>query len=180
MTEIEVPLDKVQEDLIEHAHHSGGDRLMMRLALTSALLAALAAVAALLAGHHANEAMLEQIHASDQWSYFQAKGIKAAVLGTKLDLTRVLGKAPAGKDVEKLAEYKKEQEEIKKDAEEKEKESRAHLAHHVILARAVTMFQVAIAIAAICALTHRRRFLFVSLGFGIAGILFLAQGILVT
>ena len=36
----------------------------------------LAAIAALLAGHAANEALLEQIKASDQWSYYQSKSIK--------------------------------------------------------------------------------------------------------
>lgn len=178
MEEIEVPLEKVQEDLHEHAAHSG-NRLMMRIALTSALLAAFAAVAALLAGHHANEAMLEQIHASDEWNHYQAKGIKAAVLGAKHDLLVAAGHAPADKEVEKQDEYRREQEEIKRDAEEKEAASRGHMAHHVILARAVTMFQVAIAIAAISALTRRRRFWAVSLLFGLMGAVFFVQGLLV-
>ena len=62
-----------------------------------------------------------------------------------------------GKDQEKLTEYKNEQEEIKRKAEEKEQASERHLHSHVIFARAVTMFQVAIAVAAISVLTRRRR-----------------------
>lgn len=176
MSEIEVPIDRVQE-LHEHAIHSR-DSLMMRVALTSAFLAALAAVAALMAGHHESEAMLEQLHASDQWGYYQAKGIKAAVLSTRIDMLRALGNQPAEKDVEKLTDYRKEQDEIKNEAEEHEHESRGHLAHHVILARAVTMFQIAIAVAAISALTRKRRFWLLSLGFGFVGIAFLVQGLL--
>ncbi|MBI3558424.1 MAG: DUF4337 domain-containing protein [Deltaproteobacteria bacterium] len=178
MSEIEVPLEQVQESLQEHAVHSHGDRLMMRIALTSAFLAALAAVAALLAGHHSNEAMLEQLHASDQWGYYQAKGIKAAVLGTKHDLLKALGKSPSEKDVEKMAEYRAEQEDIKKEAEHKEAEAQSHLRQHVVLARSVTMFQVAIAIGAISALTRKRRFWLVSMAFGFMGIAFLLQGLL--
>ena len=178
MSEIEVPLEQVQEQLQEHAAHSHGDRLMMRIALTSAFLAALAAVAALLAGHHSNEAMLEQLHASDQWGYYQAKGIKAAVLGTKNDLLKALGKNPSEKDVEKMAEYRTDQEEIKAEAEHKEAEAQSHLRQHVVLARSVTMYQVAIAIGAISALTRKRRFWLVSMVFGFMGILFMIQGLL--
>lgn len=177
MTEIEVPLEKTQENIQELGEHER-EGLMMRIALSSAFLAGFAAVAALLAGHHANEAMIEQIRASDQWSYYQAKGIKAAVLASKHDTLRALGKEPSEKELDKLKEYSKEQEEIKKDADEKQKSSEAHLRHHVILARAVTMFQVAIAVAAISALTRRRRFWFVSVCFGVAGIAFLLQGLL--
>jgi hypothetical protein len=175
--ELEVPLEKVQEDLHHNAEESQ-DSWTLGVALSSAFLAALAAVAALLAGHHANEAMIEQIHASDHWGYFQAKGIKSAVLATKVELLRSMGKATEAKDEEKLEEYKKEQAEIKADAEKEEAASRAHMASHQILARAVTMFQVAIAVGAISALTRRRRFWYASLVFGLLGAAFLAQGLL--
>ena len=52
----------------------------MMVALTAALLSVLAAITALFASHYANEAMIEQIQASDQWSFYQAKGIKSVVL----------------------------------------------------------------------------------------------------
>src|SRR3954470_3658262 len=134
MEEIEVPTEHLQEEIHEHAHQSR-ERWILGVALSSALLAVFAAVTALLAGHHANEAMVEQIHASDQWSYYQAKGIKSAVLATKLDLMHAFGKSAAPHDEEKLSEYKKEQEEISEKAKEKEHESESHLRHHVIFAR---------------------------------------------
>jgi hypothetical protein len=173
----EVPTEHLHEHIHEQAH---GTRIkwVMGVALSSALLAALAAVAALMAGHHVNEAMIEQIRSSDQWNYYQAKGVKSAVLGSKLELLQGLDKTPSEKDREKLSDYKKEQEEIKKKAEEMEKASHHHLETHVVFARAVTLFQVAIAIGAISVLTHKRTFWYVSLVFGAIGMLFMIQALL--
>jgi len=174
LEEIEVPTEHLQEEIHHHAEHNsehGGAKWISGVALSSALLAVLAAVSALLAGHHANEAILEQMHATDQWAYFQAKGIKANVLSTKLDLLAAMGKPVSDKDREKVVEYKKEQDAISAEAKEMEDSSRAHMAHHVIFARGVTLFQVAIAIAAIAVLTRRRRFWMVALAFGLGGVI---------
>jgi hypothetical protein len=173
----EVPTEHLHEHIHEHAH---GTKIkwVMGVALSSALLAALAAVAALMAGHHVNEAMIEQIRSSDQWNYYQAKGVKSAVLGSKLELLQGLDKTPSEKDREKLSEYKKEQEEIKKKAEEMEVASRHHLHTHVTFAAAVTLFQVAIAIGAISVLTHKRTFWHVSLVFGALGLFFIIKAVL--
>jgi hypothetical protein len=173
----EVPIEQTQEQIHEHAHHSRVSWIL-GVALSSALLAAFAAVASLMAGGHANEAMMEQMQSSDQWAYYQAKGIKAGVLTTKVDLLKALGKPVAAGDEEKMADYKKEQKEIQEIAEHKEKESKAHLHVHEILARAVTMFQVAIAVSAIAVLTKRRRFWYVGLAFGAIGVVCFVQGLL--
>ena len=181
MEEPEVPIEHLQEEMQHHAQtHAPSDRKnwVMWVALSSAILAGLAAVAALLAGHHSNEAMIEQIKASDQWSYYQAKGVKANVLASKMEMLQVLGKPPEEKDSRKAAEYKKEQEDISRKAREKEHEAEHHLKSHVIFARAVTLFQVAIAVGAIAVLAHRRRYWIVSLCFGTGGAIFLVQGLL--
>lgn len=150
----------------------------MGVALSSALLAGLAAVCSLLAGHHANEAMIDQIQSANRWSYYQAKSIKAAVLGSKIELLEAEGKPVAQKDRDKMGEYKKEQEEISAEAKSKEHASESHLHQHVVFARGVTLFQIAIAIGAIAALTSRRRFWLVSLVFGVVGVVFLVQGLM--
>lgn len=151
---------------------------MMGVALSSALLAGFAAVCSLLAGHHANEAMVDQIQSSDKWAYYQAKGIKAAVLGSKMELLEAEGKAVAARDAEKLAGYKRDQDDISAEANERQRSAEAHLARHVVFARAVTLFQIAIAVGAISALTNRKSFWYVSLAFGLGGLAFLAQGCL--
>jgi len=174
----EVPTEHLHEEMQHHAGH-GKPAWTMGVALSSALLAGLAAVCSLLAGHHANEAMIEQIQSSDKWAYYQAKGIKAAVLGSKIELLEAEGKPSSAKDRQRMGDYKKEQDEIASEANEKARSSEEHLQRHVVFARGVTLFQIAIAIGAISALTNRRAFWLVSLAFGALGIVFLAQGWLV-
>jgi hypothetical protein len=168
MEEAEVPLEHLHEQTHETAKHSG-QAWISGVALSTALLAVLAAIASLLSGEHANEAMINQIEASDQWSYYQSKSIKAAVLDAKTAFTR----APAAADQSKRARYEKEQEEIKSEAEQKQAAAKSFFHKHVVFARGVTMFQIAIAIAAISALTKKRSFWVVSLVFGALGCAFL-------
>lgn len=171
MEEAEVPLEHLHEEIHHHAEHSGASWISW-VALSTAILAVLAAIAGLLSGSHANEAMMKQIEASDQWGYYQAKSIKASVLEAKMTLAAEANE----KDKEKAAQYQEEQTEIKREAEHKEAEAKANFHKHEIFARSVTMFQIAIAIAAISALTKKRRFWFVSLVFGLAGLVFLVLG----
>lgn len=173
--EIEVPTEHLHEHMEHHAEESG-QRWVLGVALSSALLAALAAVAALLAGYHANEAMIDRIKASDQWNYYQSKGIKSAVLGSKLELLRSLKKSVSGQDLEKMKQYKEDQDKINEEAQRDEESSENHLKHHETLAHSVTLFQVAIAVGAIAALTRRKPFWFVSLGFGSVGAVFFVLG----
>ncbi len=149
----------------------------MWVALSTALLAVIAAVAALLAGHAANEALLEQIDAADKWSYYQAKSIKEAVLASKTELLAALGKPIDPKDGEKLAGYKSEMGQIKEEAESKEAESASHMHRHVILARAVTCFQIAIALAAVAVLTRKKPLWLGSLVLAAVGVVFFVAGL---
>jgi len=168
MEESEVPLEHLHEQVHHSAEHSG-ETWISWVALSTAILAALAAIAALLSGRHVNEAMMNQIEASDQWNYYQAKGIKAAVLDAKMSL----GGAPNESDQSKRDRYEKEQEKIKSEAEHKEAAAKSNFHKHEVFAGGVTMFQIAIAIAAISALTRRRPFWIVSLLFGAVGCAFL-------
>ena len=178
MEEPEVPLEDVHEH-IEHHAHEAKEPWIAWVALSTAVIAALAAVCSLLAGDHANEAMVSQIKSSDQWNFYQAKGIKSGQLKTRMELLQALGHAPDQADTDKIKQYADEQADIKKEADAKQEEADTHLRHHVRLARGVTMFQIAIAIGAISVLTKRQHFWAVSLAFGAAGVLFLIQGILV-
>src|SRR4051812_35336188 len=112
--EIEVPTEHLHEE-IHHAAEHGGGRWIGGGALSTAILAVFAAVAALLAGKFANEAMIDQLHASDQWAYYQAKGIKALIIESKTN--------PSEADKQRAERYAHEQEEIKKTADEKQSSS---------------------------------------------------------
>jgi hypothetical protein len=168
MEEAEVPLEHLHEQTHETAKHSG-QAWISGVALSTAILAVLAAIASLLSGEHANEAMLNQIEASSQWSYYQAKSIKAAVLDAKIAFTDASDES----DQSNRARYEKEQQEIRSEAEHREAAAKSHFHKHEVFARGVTMFQIAIAIAAISALTKNRLFWVVSLVFGAFGCAFL-------
>ena len=167
MEESEVPLEHLHEHVKESAEDTGAVWISW-VALSTAVLAVLAAIAGLLSGRYVNEAMMNQIEASDQWSYYQAKSIKASVLDAKMSLAPT----PSDSDQSKRDRYEKEQEQIKSEAERKEAAAKSNFHKHEVFARGVTMFQIAIAIAAISALTRKRRFWFVSLLFGAAGCAF--------
>lgn len=171
MEEIEVPTEHLHEHMEHSAEHSK-ESWIMGVALSSAILAVLAAVTALLAGSHANEAMINRIKASDQWAYYQAKGIKSALLSSKVDTLKALKRPVKADDIKKIEQYKEDQEKISEEAKKFEEDSEDHLKRHEILAHAVTLFQVAIAVGAIAALTRKRIFWFVSMGFGAVGLVF--------
>lgn len=173
--DMEVPTEHLHESIGEQAEKGGW---ILVVALSAALLAVLAAVSSLLAGHHANEALIEQVQAADQWAYYQSKGIKAAVLDGKLELLTALEKAPSAADQEKVKEYRDQQKEIEEQAREKERSSSEHLAVHTVLAKAVTLFQIAIAIAAISVIVRRKWLWVGSLILGVGGVVFLVQGVL--
>ena len=174
--EPEVPLESVHEEIHHHAEHTG-ERWTLGVALSSALIAALAAVSSLLAGHHSDEALIEQMKATDQWAYYQAKGIKANILASKMELQRALGKGTDPGDEKKVQKYSAEQEEVKNEAQKAQQKSAAHIRSHNILARAVTFFQISIAIGAISVLTKRKWFWFVGLFGALIGTWFLVEGI---
>ena len=171
MEEAEVPMEHLHEEIHHRAEH-GGEKWISWVALSTAILAVLAAIAGLLSGKHANEAMMSQIESSDQWGYYQAKSIKASVLEAKIALSTTPNEA----DSQKRDRYEKEQEEIKTEAQQKQSEAKSNFHQHEVFARSVTMFQIAIAIAAISALTKRPAFWIVGLLFGVAGCVFLALG----
>ena len=177
MEEPEVPTEHLHEAM-EHGAKHGGERWTLGVALSSALLAALAAVASLQAGHHANEAMVSQIQAANEWSFFQSKSIKESQLKSKLDILEALDKPVAAADKAKVGEYETEKAKIQHEAEAKEKEAGHELATHQIFAKSVTLFQIAISIGAISALTKRRQFWLVSLACGAIGLFFFVQAFL--
>jgi hypothetical protein len=177
----EVPTETLTEEIREEFEHEGG-ALLKRIALSTALFAALAAIAALRAGATVNEALVLkteaarlQAEASDQWAFYQAKGIKAATAEAARTSWLAIAKEPPLEYAEKQKRYGEEQKEIEKKAREKEKERDEKskeadelLHHHHGFANTVALFQVAIALGAVAALTRNRPVWAGSLVLGIA------------
>jgi NAD-specific glutamate dehydrogenase len=187
----EIETESLHESIREELEKEGGG-FLRKIALSTALLAVLAAVASLRAGATVNHALLLrtdatqlQSQASDQWAYYQAKGVKAAVQDSIRASWLAAGKEPPAQVAEKIERYEKEQEAIKEKAVELEKERDAkvkesdHLLHgHHGYANAVAMFQVAIALGAIAALTRSRAVWVGSLVVGLGGLTLLLRAVL--
>ncbi len=171
MEEIEVPTEHLHEEIQERAEERK-EKWILFVALSTAVMAVLAAVAGLLAGHHANEALIERVKASDQWNLYQSKSVKQEI-AVNTDLIMHTQDHSAA-----IAKYDKDKADAMKDAREAEKESEGHLAKHVPLASAVTAFQIAIAISAIAILTRRKVLWVGGLVLTCIGIVFFVLGIL--
>jgi hypothetical protein len=167
--EIEIDTDNLRESIDQEIERQTGG-LLRTIALTTALFAALAAIASLEAGGTVNEALALkteatqlQAQASDQWAYYQAKGLKAAVADAQKNIWIALDK-PLPADVasnaqryiddQKTSREKAEALEHERDAKSEESEALMHRHHY--FADAVALLQVAIALGAIAALTRRR------------------------
>jgi cytochrome b len=173
MEETEVPMEHLHETIeekVEDAIKENEKGWSMYVAISTALIAVFAAISALLAGHHSDEAVIEQIKASDQWAYYQAKGIKAEIMAFAISE----GKG----DQSKIDKYKSEQADISENATEHENESALHAEKHKELSKAVTFFQIAIAISAIAILTRRKQLWYISLLLALGGIGFFIMGLL--
>jgi hypothetical protein len=183
----EIETEKLHEAIHEELEKEGG-AFLRNIAITTAVLAALAAIASLRAGGTVNEALrLEtaatrlQAQASDQWAYYQAKGVKAAVAEVASAAWLAAGKADPGEHAAKAERYAEEQREIQAKARELETErdakehEAAHLMHlHHRFAGAVALFQVAIALGAVAALTRKRLVWLGSMAAGLAGVAYFA------
>src|ERR1700733_12505758 len=105
MEEIEVPTEHLQEHITESAKEST-EKWSMYAAVSTAFMAVFAALGSLMAGHHSNEALIQQIKASDQWSYYQAKGIK-------YEITESIVRQATGNNAEPPAELLAKQKKYK-------------------------------------------------------------------
>ena len=174
----EVPTEHLHEHL-EHAAEHGGARWISWVAVSTAIIAALAAIASLLAGMHVNEAIVSKMEANDKWGEFGVKSMKGDLAAMKGELLKELGKPEASEGAaEKAKKYEEKKTELQHEATALGKEAEHHLETHERLAMTVTFCQIAIAIAAISALTRRKQFWFVSLAFGAVGVVFLIMSFL--
>jgi len=150
----------------EHAAHTG-DPLAARVAVLTAILATIGAVFGYMAGATQNEALLykneaaiKRTEASDQWNFYQAKSSKQNL--AELGATLASGDAQS-RFLKEVERYKKEKDEIMPEAKKleeaskvAEEKSEAAMHTHHRWAQAMTLIQIAIALAAITILTRQR------------------------
>ena len=120
-----------------------------------------------------NEATFNQAQASDQWAFYQAKGIKASLAESERDQFSALGSADAKQAAAltaRVERYDKERKEISntaKDFEKKRDEARAASDKAVEKSRelglSTSMFQIAIALGGVTLVVKKRWLWYVSL-----------------
>jgi len=178
----EIDTDKLREAIDEELDKEGG-ALLRGIALSTALLAAMAAIASLEAGGTVNEALALkteatqlQAKASDQWAYYQAKGLKATVTELSKNTWMALDKTPPEELAKSLDRYAEDQSKSKKEAEDleherdkKNKEADELMHHHHFYAQSVALLQVSIALGAVAALTRKRLVWIGSAALGLIG-----------
>jgi hypothetical protein len=95
-----------------------------KVAVTMAIIAAALAIVSVFGQLFANEELLKQAKASDQWSYYQAKSIRRYQSEVTRDLFKAMNKDEGVEAYAKNAErYKKESEEVQNEARGLEAES---------------------------------------------------------
>lgn len=171
-------------------------RLITGIAITTAVLAVCAALASLLAGrsaHHSlaelNQAAIAQNLASDQWNFYQAKGIKRHVFEVQRDALRLQAGPAAAQTVsayeKEIKRYAGEQQQIMKDAKAQEHERDAAKAaaqrfddRYQRLSIAVASFQIAIVVSSVAAIVRRRPLWYLGLAGGAVGLIVLIRELL--
>ena len=185
--------DQTSEHLehAEHAEHAahGGNPFITTVSVTIAILAVVAATIGSLetiesgaAISEKNEAVLRQSQASDQYSFYQAKGLKKNLY----EVAIAAGNPKAEDFAKDVKRYDGEQKEIlakatelEQQRDEKLAESNHHEHRHHVLTTGVTLLHVAIAIATVAIITKGQKWpWYASLVLGLAGVVWSATAYL--
>ena len=183
MAEIEIPNPHEVKEKAE-------DPFARTVALFVAVYAVMLAIASL-GGHNAGkEMMMEQQMASNKWAQYQAKAIREALYQNdeeKLDLDIAKGmtgeanakaEKMAARIKKKLEEYKKDKEEISKEAKHHEHERDIASARDPFFDFAEVALQIAIVLASVAMLSGKRWAFIASLVLALGGMALAANGYL--
>jgi Domain of unknown function (DUF4337) len=163
---------------VEHAAHA--DALGRWVAMFTAVLATIGAIISYQnSGSESrglelkNEAILKKSEASDQWAYYQAKGIKQVIIEQAAggsEAERAARAAEAKRYADEKAGIQKRAEGFDDEARAADAESARAFQPHAHLAQALALVQVGIALAALTVLTRQRWLLLISGCSALAGI----------
>ncbi len=162
------------KELQEHAEEARESGLIA-VSMTMAVLAVIIALLTML-GHRAHtEEVLLQAKASDQWAYFQAKGIKRHDLEGRLDMMK-LHKFDGPEAEELRSKYEKGIEKYSEQEKEIEKEARGLEAEVKLDGEKATRFDygeslmaIALVVTSITLMTRNRGFWFVGMLVALVG-----------
>jgi hypothetical protein len=162
------------------------------LAMTTILIAVCATLSTFKGGGYSTKSLMNQTLASDQWAFFDSKGVKSYIFEAQLEdlkfrqsLLDQSGKsgsvqklyqlqiASLNKNIKKFSDEKKQ---IRKTAEDFVKISAESKLHSSAFGIAVIFLQVSILLSSISALTKRKYIWTISLFVGAVGIFYFFDG----
>jgi hypothetical protein len=195
---VENPLEKVEEEMKEleerekkyEKDEHERSKFNNLIAITVSIYAVLTAIAGLKESQITTDTLLEmdnavlyQSQASDQWAYYQAKGIKGELYNSQAKTLSVIN--PQAKDLQNefqfnAKSYDKEKQEIEakgheleKQREEKLKETTSLVLKHHKAGMALVFLQVSIVLASISSLLKKSPLWYGSMAVAAIGLFFL-------
>ena len=196
LTELKELVAAIKADHQAQKEKEKRDAWTKYVSLSMICLAVLAAVATQRGGGYStatikqlNEATYNQSLASDQWAYFQAKGIKQAITEQERDRVLSAGGATDAKTLDALAAKVKKYDDEKKQSSDKatEYETKRTAARELSdqfavqsqgMGRATSLFQIAIALGGVCLVVKKRGLWWLSLATGALAVLQMAKVLL--
>jgi hypothetical protein len=159
------------------------ERWTKYVSLTTVVIAVLSAIATLKGGGFStrslkemNEATFNQTQASDQWSYYEAKSIKQNIYELELEhVTSAPSPDPVAVDriKAKVDQYEKDKADITAKAKQFEdardaarKRAKASADHSTGMGLSITLFQVSIALGAMCLIVKKKPLWVAAMAFG--------------
>jgi hypothetical protein len=183
LSELKQLVAELRADHVAQKEKEKRDSWTKYVSLTMVCIAVLAAIATLKGGGFStrtlkemNEATFNQTQASDQWSFFEARSIKENLYEIEQEH---LAAAPApdaaalAKIKDKIAKYEKDKADISALAKKYEtarddarKTATSAAEHSRQMGLSITLFQIAIALGAMCLIVKKKPLWFVSSLFG--------------
>jgi uncharacterized membrane protein YoaK (UPF0700 family) len=140
------------------------------VSLTVVIIAVIAAVAAQWSGKYGGRVQMDQLQASDDWSFYQAKSIKQHLDESalvQLLQTANTNSPPVAAQIKKLAanvtRYDSEKADVQAEAKDLEKKRDEASARGGRMGLAVSILSVSIATASICTVTKKKPLWFVAM-----------------
>jgi hypothetical protein len=193
-TDLQEAIEELHEERKEREAEEKRSKWTRYVGLATAIFAVFAALGALESGSLVNEAMIQRLKSSDAWNEYQADKEKVHLYGLQVNAMidsgitaeHIEGKikkgtrlSPGKRLSQYLDEIEKETEkttDLSKEGAKLSKESEELLKKHHQFAYSVTGIQVAIALGAVSALTKMKSVWFISLVFGVAGVVLFSRG----
>ena len=178
--------------MAEEKKDQSKEKWLSWLALTTVVLAVAATLSTFRGGSYSTKSVLNEIKASNQWNYFQAKKIRGYLFDLQKETVEneLKFRPPSSPEAEaemkkgieayakKITKWNADRDEIEARAKGYEKARDDALRHSQAFGMAVIFLQMAILLSSIAALMKRKPLWIVGLGLGVLGLVYFADGFL--